>query len=121
MSARHQPAPTNSPSRTQAGPQAASQPVDTTAVGDPKVAARKGVLSALRPDPQTGDGRTPVAWLRIAAPTSWMRVFLAESWCSCGRHRKARGKADVLQLIADHTAHRTVRPLRTVQEGRAAA
>ncbi|MFF0091917.1 hypothetical protein ACFYSF_18455 [Streptomyces canus] len=116
----------NAPSRpslksithTPTGPQAAPQPVDTTAVGGPKVAA-EGVRSALRPDPQAGDGRYPVAWLRITAPRG--ATPTATSTCLCGRDRSAVGHRRVLALIADHTAHRDTCPLRTPQEGRAAA
>ncbi|MEW2566114.1 hypothetical protein [Streptomyces sp. NPDC047070] len=94
---------------------AAPEPV----VGEPKGAARKGVRTALRPDAQTGDGRYPVAWLHIVAPRG--AVPTATSKCLCGRDRSAVGKARVLALITDHEAHRDTCPLRTTQEGRAAA
>jgi hypothetical protein len=104
---------------TRTGPQAAPQAVDTTAVGGPKVAARKGVRTAVGPDPQTGDGRYPVAWLNISAPRG--ATPTATSTCLCGRDRSAVGHRRVLALIADHTTHRDTCPLRTPQEGRAAA
>ncbi|WP_258539615.1 hypothetical protein [Streptomyces ipomoeae] len=97
----------------------APQPVGTPAVGEPKGAA-EGVPIAVRPDPQTGgDGRYPVAWLHIVAPRG--ATPTATSKCLCGRDRSAVGRAKVLALIDDHTAHRDTCPLRTPQEGRAAA
>ncbi|WDI19709.1 hypothetical protein PS783_19970 [Streptomyces enissocaesilis] len=107
------------PTRTPDRPQAAPQPVDRAAVGEPKGAARKGVPSALRPDPRRGDGRYPVAWLHICAPKG--ATPTATSRCECGRDRSAVGHKRVLALITDHEAHRTACPLRTHQEGRAAA
>ncbi|WP_240044937.1 hypothetical protein [Streptomyces alboflavus] len=89
-----------------------------TAVGAPKGVA-EGVPTAVRPDPRVGDGRVPVAWLRIVAPRG--AVPTATSTCLCGRDRSAVGKVRVLALITDHEAHRDLCPLRTPQEGRAAA
>ncbi|MFD7137393.1 hypothetical protein [Streptomyces sp. NPDC059894] len=117
----------NAPSRprlksitpTPDGPQAAAQPVDATAVGEPEGAARKGVLSALRSDPHRGDGRYPVAWLHIAAPHG--ATPTATSRCLCGWDHSAVGHGRVLALITAHTAHRDACPLRNPQEGRAAA
>ncbi|WP_432033632.1 hypothetical protein [Streptomyces antibioticus] len=88
-------------------------------MGDPKVAARKGVLSALSSDPQRGDGRYPVAWLHISAPNG--ATPTASSRCECGFNRRAFGRTRVLALVADHTAHRDACPLRTPHEGREAA
>ncbi|WP_367323531.1 hypothetical protein [Streptomyces sp. HUAS ZL42] len=102
---------------TPSGPSAAPQPVDTTAVGAPKVAARKGVRTC--PDPQQGDGRYPVAWLHIRAP--YGATPSATSTCLCGRHRTAVGERRVHALITDHTAHRDNCPLRAPREGRTAA
>jgi hypothetical protein len=93
--------------------------VDTTAVGEPKGAARKGVRTAVGSDPQTGDGRYPVAWLHIVAPRG--AVPTATSKCLCGRDRSAVGHGKVLALIETHEAHRDLCPLRSNQEGRAAA
>ncbi|WP_234048323.1 hypothetical protein [Streptomyces liliifuscus] len=117
MSARRHP-PLKSITPTPDGPQDAPQPVDAPAVGDPKGVA-EGVPIAVRPDPQTGDGRYPVAWLTISVP--YRAVPTATSWCACGRDRNATGDADVWALIADHEAHRDTCPLRTTQEGKAAA
>lgn len=80
----------------------ACTPVDS---GAPKVVARKGVLSALRPDPQQGDGRYPIAWLHITAPSNGATPT-ATSKCLCGRDRSAVGQRKVLALIEDHHAHR---------------
>ncbi|MFJ9129575.1 hypothetical protein ACIRJS_36320 [Streptomyces sp. NPDC102340] len=105
---------------TEQGPQAAPQAVGSAEVGAPKGGA-EGVISALRsaPQPQRGDGRYPIAWLHIVAPRG--AIPTATSRCECGRDRSAVGKARVLALIDDHTAHRTACPLRNPQEGRAAA
>lgn len=99
-------------------PHAAPQPVDTPAVGEPKDVA-EGVPIAVHPDPQTGDGRYPVAWLHICAP--YGVTPSASSRCLCGWNRRAFGRTRVLALIANHTAHRDVCPLRNPQEGRDAA
>ncbi|WP_247706155.1 hypothetical protein [Streptomyces liliiviolaceus] len=84
----------------------------------PKVVA-EGVRTAVSPDQHRGDGRYPVAWLSIVAPRG--AVPTATSKCLCGRDRSAVGRAKVLALITDHEAHRDTCPLRTPQEGRAAA
>ncbi|MEU2434496.1 hypothetical protein ABZ611_34325 [Streptomyces sp. NPDC007861] len=87
-------------------------------MGAPKGVA-EGVPSALCSDPQRGDGRRPVAWLHIVAPRG--AVPTATSACACGWDRSAIGQRRVLALIEDHTHHRDTCPLRTPQEGRAAA
>ncbi|MEU6005914.1 hypothetical protein [Streptomyces sp. NPDC047453] len=91
----------------------------STGGGAPKGVA-EGVLSAVRPDQQPGDGRYPVAWLHITAPGRGA-IPAATSACACGRDRSAVGHRKVHDLIADHTAHRELCPLRIPQEGRAAA
>ncbi|MGW0756339.1 hypothetical protein ACWD1Y_07600 [Streptomyces sp. NPDC002814] len=101
------------------GPRAAQPGPARPTVGEPTGAARKGVPIAVRPNPQTGDGRYPVAWLHIVAPRG--AVPTATSWCACGRDRSAVGRARVLALIDDHTAHRDTCTFRNPQEGRAAA
>ncbi|MER6191970.1 hypothetical protein [Streptomyces cyaneofuscatus] len=85
--------------------------------GEPKGVA-EGVPVAVRPEPQAGDGRRVVGFLRISAPGRNARPA-AESFCSCGRHETARGQARVLALIDDHTTHRATCPIQT--EGRTAA
>ncbi|MEU5200227.1 hypothetical protein AB0G86_40335 [Streptomyces scabiei] len=101
------------------GPRPAELTAPGPAVGEPKGAARKGAPTAVRPDPHRGDGRYPVAWLHIVAPRG--ATPTATSKCLCGRDRSAVGRAKVLALIDDHEAHRDTCPLRTPQEGRAAA
>ncbi|MBR7678599.1 hypothetical protein KDA82_37690, partial [Streptomyces daliensis] len=77
----------------------------TTGRSAPKDAARKGVRSALRPNPQHGHGRYPLAWLHITAPGRGATPT-ATSWCACGRDRSAIGHTKVLALVEGHTAHR---------------
>ena len=113
------PPPTKSLPGTTRPAVAAPPPVDTPTVREPKGAARKGVPSAVRSDRQKGDGRYPVAWLHIVAPRG--ATPTATSKCLCGRDRSAVGRAKVLALIDDHTAHRDTCPLRNPQEERAAA
>ncbi len=86
--------------------------------GAPKGVA-EGVPTAVRPDPQQGDGRYPIAWLHIVAPRG--AVPTATSKCLCGRDRSAVGHGKVHALITDHETHRALCPLRTPQEGRTAA
>ncbi|MCX4610711.1 hypothetical protein [Streptomyces mirabilis] len=105
---------TDTPSSRQHADQAPAR----MAVGEPRGVA-EGVPIAVRSDPQTGDGRYPVAWLHISAPRG--AVPTATSKCLCGRDRSAVGKTRVLALITDHEAHRDECPLRTPQEGRTAA
>ncbi|WP_432155965.1 hypothetical protein [Streptomyces sp. bgisy153] len=117
----------NAPSRpslkstthTTTDPRAAERPAPPAAVGGPKVAARKGVVSVLRPGLHKSDGRHPVAWLHISYPHG--ATPTATSRCACGRDRKAVGHERVLALIDAHTAHRDTCPLRNPKEGRAAA
>ena len=104
------------------GPQGAVQGPPRATVGELKVAARKGVPTAVRRDPHGDDGRRPVAWLHIVAPPSWGVTPSARSWCACGYERQAIGRAAVLQLIAAYGEHRTACPLlNPTSEGRAAA
>jgi hypothetical protein len=100
-------------------PHTAQPGTPPAALGGPKNAARKGAPTVVGPDPRTGDGRYPVAWLTITAPRG--AVPTATSTCECGRNRSAVGHARVHALITDHAAHRDACPLRTNQEGRAAA
>ncbi|WP_260461069.1 hypothetical protein [Streptomyces sp. WAC04114] len=118
MSTRPRPSLKSLPTTT-TGPRAAAQAAPGPAVGEPTGAARKGVPSALRPDPHQADGRYPIAWLHISVPRG--AVPTATSKCFCGRDRSAVGHTKVLALIDDHTAHRDTCPLRTNQEGRQAA
>jgi hypothetical protein len=117
MNAR--PRPLKSVTGSPAGPLAARSTAPRPIVGEPDGAARQGVRSACSSDPHGDDGRRPIAWLHVVAPRG--AVPTATSRCACGRDRSAIGKPRVLALIDDHTAHRTVCPLRHPQEGRAAA
>jgi hypothetical protein len=84
-------------------------------VGEPKVAARKGVLSAVGSDPQTVTvtGITPGLQIQCEG------IAVADWLCACGHHERARGRAAVIALqarvivgICTHT---------TTAEGRAAS
>ncbi|MGW6138083.1 hypothetical protein [Streptomyces sp. NPDC055140] len=85
----------------------------------------EGVLSALpftvliEDEAGTAPGYGPIAWLTVQTP--YRRPPTATSTCVCGRNLSARGRADVLDLIAAHEYHRTACPLRTNTEGRNAA
>ncbi|MFC9062249.1 hypothetical protein ACFTXB_30060 [Streptomyces sp. NPDC057074] len=78
------------------GALAAPQPVDTPAVGEPKGAARQGVVIALRANPQpvTVAGITPGLQVRTRG------VPVADWLCACGHHERARGMAAVAELQA---------------------
>ncbi|WP_257573500.1 hypothetical protein [Streptomyces sp. JJ66] len=114
------PAPTKSHTTTPNQPHTAQAAEPAPAVGARKTVGRKAVPSALRPDPHPGDGRYPVAWLRITAPGR-DATPTAVSWCRCGRQEHAAGRARVLALAADHAAHREVCPLRAAPARGAAA
>ncbi|MEU8993452.1 hypothetical protein AB0C95_01295 [Streptomyces caniferus] len=65
--------------------------------GAPKVVARQGVLSALRPDPQT----VTVTGLRPGLDVRGLgrdEVPVADWLCVCGHHERARGRAAVHAL-----------------------
>ncbi|MGP3635976.1 hypothetical protein ACTU45_21900 [Streptomyces sp. 24-1644] len=101
---------------TPTGPGIAEPALPGTGGGAPKGVA-EGVPTAVRPAPQTGDGRYPVAWLTISAPRG--AVPTVTSVCACGRNLFAAGHRKALALIEDHTCHRDLCPLRTHQEGAA--
>ncbi|MGW1289275.1 hypothetical protein ACWD4N_37875 [Streptomyces sp. NPDC002586] len=84
-------------------------------MGEPKVAARKGVLSAVRSDPQTVTvtGITPGLQIQCEG------VTVADWLCACGRHERARGRAAVIRLTARVSVG--VCPHTTTAEGRAAS
>ncbi|ELP67360.1 hypothetical protein PV735_23210 [Streptomyces turgidiscabies] len=112
------PPPLKSITRPATDPRAAEPSLPRPAKGDPQEAA-EGVPNAVRSNPPRGDGRYPIAWLHICTP--YGATPSATSRCECGRDRRAFGGPHVLALIDDHTAHRDTCPLRTPQEGRAAA
>ncbi|MFF6991667.1 hypothetical protein [Streptomyces sp. NPDC010273] len=87
----------NKASRTRAnGPQDAVQGPPRLCVGEPKVAARKGVLSAVGSDPHTVTvtGITPGLQVQLEG------VPVADWLCACGQHERARGRAAVARLTA---------------------
>ncbi|MFE2028337.1 hypothetical protein ACFW9V_25050 [Streptomyces hygroscopicus] len=79
---------------TTLGPRGAVHTPPRTAVGEPKDAARKGVLSSLRPDPRpvTVTGIQPGLHIRTTG------LPVADWLCSCGHHERARGRAAVTAL-----------------------
>ncbi|GGQ82011.1 hypothetical protein [Streptomyces asoensis] len=99
---------------TPAGPDAAPQPVETAAVGVPKVAARKGVPIAVGVDP------TPESpGIRIYAPPVYRHHYDGARWskrysdtptaayaCPCGHTTTATGQQAVADLVADYAAHK---------------
>ena len=70
-------------------PQRAVQGPPRPTVGEPKVVARKGVLSAVGLDPQTVTvtGITPGLQIQCEG------VPVADWLCACGHHERARGRA----------------------------
>lgn len=96
-------------------PQSAVQGPPRPRVGEPKVAARKGVLSAVGPDPQTVTvtGITPGLQIQCEG------VSIADWLCACGHHERARGRAAVIRLTA--RVRVGVCPHTTTAEGRAAS
>lgn len=65
-------------------------------MGEPKVAARKGVLSAVRSDPHTVTvtGITPGLHIQLEG------IPVADWLCTCGHHEHARGRIAVTRLTA---------------------
>ncbi|QEU71981.1 hypothetical protein CP967_08375 [Streptomyces nitrosporeus] len=98
---------------TPTGPHPA-EPAPATPGGGAAKGVAEGVPSSVRSDPQTGDGRFPVAWLTISAPRG--AVPTATSTCECGRNLFAAGHRKALALIDDHTRHRDTCPLRITEE-----
>nr|WTC08488.1 hypothetical protein OHA15_11945 [Streptomyces anthocyanicus] len=96
------------------GPQGAVQSPPRPTVGAPKVAARKGVLSAVGADPQTVTVTGPTPGLQISCEG----IAVADWLCACGHHERARGRAAVIRLTARVRAG--VCP-HTTTEGRAAS
>ncbi|MEU5756346.1 hypothetical protein [Streptomyces sp. NPDC047829] len=84
-------------------------------MGEPKGAARQGVVIALRSDPQpvTVAGITPGLQIRTRG------VPVADWLCACGHHERARGKAAVTELQA--RVRMGVCPHTATTEGRHAA
>ncbi|MEU9149393.1 hypothetical protein AB0D59_02275 [Streptomyces sp. NPDC048417] len=87
----------NKASRTPANdPQGAVQGPPRPTVGEPKVAARKGVHIAIGSGPQTVTvtGITPGLQIQCEG------VPVADWLCVCGQHECARGRAAVTRLTA---------------------
>ncbi|MEU9056612.1 hypothetical protein AB0D37_40545 [Streptomyces sp. NPDC048384] len=128
---------------TPTGPHAAQQPVDTTAIGEPKAAARKGVVTALRSDQyrsnearhSTPDPTPDQPGIRIYAPPVYRHHYDGARWskrhgdtptaayaCSCGQTGTANGPRQVAGLVSEYDAHKSTcagTPA-TTQEKRAA-
>jgi len=87
----------NKASRTPANnPQGAVQRPQWPRVGERKVVARKGALSAVGSDPQTVTvtGITPGLQFQCEG------IPVADWLCACGHHERARGRAAVTRLTA---------------------
>ncbi|CAM5262171.1 hypothetical protein STENM36S_04286 [Streptomyces tendae] len=112
------------PTPATSDPKAAPQPVDTTAVGEPKGAARKGVVTALRPNRSTfrpgGDPTPDAPGIRIFAPPVYRHHYDGARWstrhgalpsaayaCVCGLTGAATGPESVAALVAEYDAHRS--------------
>jgi len=110
-----------SPPRTPDQPglaEPAGAPADGSA---PRVAARKGVPSAVGPDPHPTSGPRLIGWLHIVTPRRRTDVPRATSHCDCGRHITVAGPRDVMALVDDHHDHLKRCPLHTNPEERHAA
>lgn len=124
-------------------PPAAPQTVDMPAVGEPKGAARKGVVTALRSkgfrrsDVRPSVDPTPERpGIRIYAPPVYRHHYDGARWskrqgdtpnaayaCRCGQTGRAQGQDSVAALVYEYAAHTsgcTATPDASV-EGRAAA
>ncbi|MFF4805394.1 hypothetical protein ACFY1U_44610 [Streptomyces sp. NPDC001351] len=96
-------------------PQGAVQGSPRPTVGEPKVAARKGVHIAVGSDPQT----VTVTGITPGLQTQCEGVPVADWLCACGHHERARGRAAVIRLTARVSVG--VCPHTTTAEGRAAS
>jgi hypothetical protein len=112
------------PTNTLTGPHAAAQPVDTTAVGESKGAARQGVVTALLPNrSQVRPGADPAPdapGIRIFAPPVYRHHYDGARWstrpgalptaayaCACGLTGTTTGPAAVAALVTEYDAHRS--------------
>ncbi|MEV7205820.1 MULTISPECIES: hypothetical protein [unclassified Streptomyces] len=101
--------------------------MDATGVGEPKVAARKGVVSALFPNRsqiRPGTEPTPDApGIRIFAPPVYRHHYDGARWttrpgalptaayaCRCGQSGTATGPEKVAALVAEYDAHKSACP-----------
>jgi hypothetical protein len=97
------------------GPQDAVRAAPRTAVGEPRGAARKGVLSAVRSDPQP----VTITGIQPGLPVQCIEPPVADWLCCCGHPEWARGRAAVRKLTA--RVRVGICPHTTAAEGRAAA
>ncbi|MEU5738458.1 hypothetical protein ABZ784_10740 [Streptomyces tendae] len=115
------------PTALATGPQAAPQAVDTAGVGEPKGAARQGVVTALFPNRSTirpGTVPTPDApGIRVFAPPVYRHHYDGARWstrpgalptaayaCACGQTGTATGPEKVAALVAEYEAHQSACP-----------
>ncbi|WP_079075844.1 hypothetical protein [Streptomyces griseorubiginosus] len=104
----------NKASRTPANdPQGATQHPPRPTAGEPKVAARKGVLSAVGSDPHT----VTVTGIPPGLHVQLEGIPVADWLCTCGQHERARGRAAVSRLTARVITG--ICPHTTTAEGRA--
>ncbi|MEU9787803.1 hypothetical protein AB0H92_43795 [Streptomyces phaeochromogenes] len=104
----------NNASRTTTNdPQGVVQRQPRPTVGESKVAARKGVLSAVGRDPQT----VTVTGIQPGLQIQCEGVAVADWLCACGHHERARGRAAVIALSARVIVG--ICPHTTASEGRA--
>ncbi|MFD7690577.1 hypothetical protein [Streptomyces sp. NPDC059781] len=95
-------------------------------MGEPKDAARQGVVTALRSKRFPADGAHPSAdptpeqpGIRIYAPPTYRHHYDGARWstrhsgiptaayaCPCGQTRTARGQDAVTALVAEYAAHK---------------
>ncbi|WP_406501422.1 hypothetical protein OHA04_23545 [Streptomyces sp. NBC_01590] len=94
-------------------PHAAGQ-APPRAAGGAEIAARKGVLAAVRPDPHTATapGIRPGLHIRGLERGG----FPVADWlCACGHHERARGRRAVTELTSrmhvGQCPHRTSHPI----------
>ncbi|MGW0207069.1 hypothetical protein ACWDZ8_15080 [Streptomyces sp. NPDC003233] len=120
------PPPTKSLTATPGRPYAAPQPVGGPAVGRPKVAARKGVLSAVGSERfrsnearhGTEDPTPDKPGIRIYAPPVYRHHYDGVRWskrhgdtptaayaCACGQTGAPTGAGNVAALVAEYDAH----------------
>ncbi len=101
-------------------PRPAEPALTTSDRGAPKDAARKGVRTALRPDPHT----VTVIGIRpgLTVRSMGRRAVPAADWlCACGHHERARGPRAVAALTARARVGECPHQAATSSEGRAAA
>ncbi|MFJ6388936.1 hypothetical protein ACIQJT_15150 [Streptomyces sp. NPDC091972] len=97
------------------GPQGATQGALRPTAGEPKGAARKGVLSAVGSGPHTVTvtGITPGLHIQLEG------IPVADWLCPCGEHERARGRAAVARLTTRVIVG--ICPHTTTAEGRTAS